>query len=378
MKVTRKAFTLIYTGLSLGALTGIISLSVDFGRVQVAKAQLASAVDAAARYAASGISDGTYVTKAQTAAAANPVDTGTLTLLAGDVELGTWNTTSRTFAVGGATPNALRVTGRLTAGRGTPIPTPFLSLLGRTSTNLYSQSIVCATTSSSGSGGSSDVIGLNSVNLSGGALIRRLASESGTVRVGTNNTMALVPGTYIQGDAYYRTTNPTGPNSAYTGSKIAMTSDMSFPAPVVPSGATNLGAVNVDWQGLTLAAGNYTCTSLTFGGGGTVTLNGDVNIYCSGAVDIGNGCTINTSNGAKKFILNMTSNSTANVNMTSAFYMGFYGPSATLHLTGSSPMIGSAVTNNLNMDGSATLTYTSTLATAGGSGTTSTTVKMVK
>jgi len=55
-------------------LLALTSLAVDFGRAQCAKTELQRAADAAARYAASGIDDGTWADKAVAAARDNLVD----------------------------------------------------------------------------------------------------------------------------------------------------------------------------------------------------------------------------------------------------------------------------------------------------------------
>ena len=49
-------------------LTALTMLAVDCGRVTVAQAELQAAVDAASRYAVTGLADNTAVSKAQTAA----------------------------------------------------------------------------------------------------------------------------------------------------------------------------------------------------------------------------------------------------------------------------------------------------------------------
>src|SRR5688572_20516570 len=77
--------------IAITGLMAVVSLGVDLGRVQVAKTELRTVADAAARYAATGIADGTAVAKAQAVAAENKVDMRPLNLLASDVELGNWD-----------------------------------------------------------------------------------------------------------------------------------------------------------------------------------------------------------------------------------------------------------------------------------------------
>src|ERR1700733_9685456 len=66
----RHGIAILYTILAMVALLAILSLAVDFGRVQVVKTQLQRAADAAARYGAAGLSN---IISGQSAAAANAV-----------------------------------------------------------------------------------------------------------------------------------------------------------------------------------------------------------------------------------------------------------------------------------------------------------------
>jgi len=139
---------LIYMVLILVALMGIASLAVDIGRVQVAKTQLRSAADAAARYGAAELPNGVSAvqTAAKDAANDNTADGTTVTILNSDVEFGTWSTTARTFTVltGAArsNANAIRVTTRRTAATGTAIPLTFAKVIGKTTQDITAQSIV--------------------------------------------------------------------------------------------------------------------------------------------------------------------------------------------------------------------------------------------
>ncbi len=122
-------------------LVGMCSFGVDYARVQLAKTELMRAADTAARYAANGVADGTYLAKAQAAASDNTVDGTTVSLQSSDVELGTWNSTTKVFTTGGASPSAIRVTARRTQARGNPINTTFAAILGRTSADVTAVSV---------------------------------------------------------------------------------------------------------------------------------------------------------------------------------------------------------------------------------------------
>src|SRR5438034_404933 len=116
----------LYALVIMTALIGFCSLGADFGRVEVAKTELRSAADAAARYGAGAITQGVTAVKTRVAAAGldNKVDGLPLTIdTTNDLEFGTWNAATRTFTVltgsNEANANAIRVTAKRMQSRGT-------------------------------------------------------------------------------------------------------------------------------------------------------------------------------------------------------------------------------------------------------------------
>src|SRR4051812_37049384 len=105
----RRGMVLAYACVAMVALLLVCSLAVDFGRVQLVKTELQRAADAAARHAATGISDGTAVSKATYLAGLNYADGTPVVLTMGggsnnDVELGHWDGSS--FTSGGTPTDA--------------------------------------------------------------------------------------------------------------------------------------------------------------------------------------------------------------------------------------------------------------------------------
>jgi len=129
-------------------LVGFVSMAADLGRVQVAQTELQEATDAAARYGAMGLQNIIY---GQSAAASNAATSGLdnrvegtpLVIQPGDVQIGIWDSTARTFTVvtDPTTANAVKVTGVCSAARGTAIPMTFLKALGRSSFDIQASSI---------------------------------------------------------------------------------------------------------------------------------------------------------------------------------------------------------------------------------------------
>src|SRR5688572_28126062 len=114
----------------LVALLAFASLAVDYGRVRLARAELQAAADAAARYAALGISNSTLDAKGIDAANDNTVDSSTLVLTNNDIDLGYWNVTTKTFTEGGSPSNAVRVTASRTESNGNAVPLVFGQIIG--------------------------------------------------------------------------------------------------------------------------------------------------------------------------------------------------------------------------------------------------------
>src|SRR5437867_6406007 len=139
-----RGFSLVWTIVCITVLMTFVSLAVDLGRVQCAKTELYRAADAAARYAATGISDGTSATKAIAAAADNNVDGSPLVLTSNDVVPGTWS--NGTFTAGGASPNAVKITASRTSARGNAIPLTFARMIGTVGCDISTTVVVMATT----------------------------------------------------------------------------------------------------------------------------------------------------------------------------------------------------------------------------------------
>ena len=123
---SRFGVTLVYMAVLMVLLLGFVSLAVDWGRVQMIKTQLLRAADAGARYAATGIADGTYSAKAISAAGANKADETSVIVQSSDVVLGNYNPLlSPTFSTARTPLNAVQVTAARTQARGNAIGLKF-------------------------------------------------------------------------------------------------------------------------------------------------------------------------------------------------------------------------------------------------------------
>jgi Flp pilus assembly protein TadG len=130
---------MLYTMIGMTALTGVVSLAVDYARVQLAKTELQRAADSAVRTAAlsmsAGLSDANTKYYAQYVAGLHTVDGSALALTSADVEFGSWNTSTKVFTVRASSSgsNALRITAQRSAARSNAVPLMWGRLIGKTS-----------------------------------------------------------------------------------------------------------------------------------------------------------------------------------------------------------------------------------------------------
>ena len=116
----RQGIAAAYSILMLVALCGLVSMGVDLGRVQLAKTELRSAADAAARAGVAGLATSVAQAKSDAVdtAAANTCDGSSLVIDPTlDIDFGNWDSNTRTFTLlsGAAQNNANSV--RVTAHR---------------------------------------------------------------------------------------------------------------------------------------------------------------------------------------------------------------------------------------------------------------------
>ena len=342
---------IVYCSVVMTALMAMVSLTVDWGRVETAKTELRNAADAAARYAALGLVDNTYVAKAQLAASQNKVDGSALSLLSTDVDAGYWNPTTHTYTVNGTPKNAVRVNAAKTAARGTAVPLVFASAIGLRTCDVTATSIVHQT--------SLAVVGLNGVTLSGLGVIRRKSTEGGSVTVESNGSWSMASGTSITGDVYYRSSAPSG---TVTGEMTYLPADLAFPTPVTPGGTTNYGAIALTGGSNAVPPGNMAVTSFTVSGNNTLTLYGNTNVYCSGAASF-SGTTTLVTNGYT-LVIYCTSSSAVTITNASALPVSLYAPLSAITLNGSATFTGAVVGNTVSISGPVEYTGTMPIPTA--------------
>lgn len=140
---------LAYAVVALLTLCMLASLAVDYGRVQLVKTELAAVAEAAARAGATQLqtSGQAGLSAAVAVGAANTSDGKAIVLdSTADVFVGTWDETTKAFTAGTSNPNAVKVTARRTAARGTAVTLTWAAVMGKRSTDVTATSIAILTT----------------------------------------------------------------------------------------------------------------------------------------------------------------------------------------------------------------------------------------
>jgi hypothetical protein len=123
---------------------GIGGLAVDITDAYRNQSMLQATADAAALAGiASSLGDENEVDTQATNYAAMNMSTGVhgTVLTTTDVDIGTWNFTTRTFTVGGSNPNAVRAITRRDVNNGNPLATNFLRIAGYQSFDVSTEAI---------------------------------------------------------------------------------------------------------------------------------------------------------------------------------------------------------------------------------------------
>ncbi len=287
----RRGLAIIYLMVVVTVLAGFISFAVDYGRVQLVKTELLAAADAAAPYAARGIENGTYLSKAIDAANDNSADGSPVVLTAADVRLGNWDETLvPKFSTARTPTNAVEITARRAVARGNPVPLLFASLLGFRSCDVHAVSIAMIEP-----GIVSGFIGLH-----GFAVKNNLfsASYDSSVNPNPSQTNYRLKGMLGSNTSITAKNNETvgqvvlGPDGTTNLSLTAPPIVLKEPIPAPASDFSEAPAVNpagtpknLNVSGtMSLPGGSYTFTSITLGNNAKLTFLGPATVYIDGNV----------------------------------------------------------------------------------------------
>ena len=137
----------VMLAVGLAMLIGAAAIAVDLSYLYVERNRLQVAADAAALAGANALPDEAEArSKAIEFAARNMPDTAHGTVLVDqDIEIGAWDTVSRTFTVGATPANAVRVATRRDGVNGNPVSLFFGKVLGINTLDLSASSIAGGT-----------------------------------------------------------------------------------------------------------------------------------------------------------------------------------------------------------------------------------------
>src|SRR5687768_12864121 len=90
---TRKGMSMLYVIIVMTVVFGFASLAMDYGKVQLAKTQLRTAVDSSARHGVQWVSGGktTALPAVNAAAADNTVNGQPISFTNAQIDIGSWN-----------------------------------------------------------------------------------------------------------------------------------------------------------------------------------------------------------------------------------------------------------------------------------------------
>jgi Flp pilus assembly protein TadG len=291
MNSNRRGVAIIWAVIALTAVTAIVSLAVDLGRVQLVKTQLQRVADAAARYGAQGLESGNAVAWAKASATEQTVNGGSYTVVAGDVVTGNWSGSA--FTAGGTPLNAVKMTAACTAARGNAVTLFFGRVIGQASCDVHATSV--ATYADNPTGG---FIGLSSFTVKNNTFVGSYNSSNTTLPthagagskglVGSNGTVLSGNNDILQGDVLL---GPSGSVSGFsvTGATTTQASPITAPAMPAWSPGTNPGSIPSAYtvnSSVTLPHGTYWFTSLTISQSGTLSFDGPSTVYVNGTVDL--------------------------------------------------------------------------------------------
>lgn len=121
----------MFVGVLMVPLLAMTALVIDVGFMYKTRRELQGAADAAALSSVADLPNaGTVKLTAQQYATANHPGHGTI-VAPGDVDLGFWDTSTRSFTAGGLPLNAVRVTARRSDANGNPLQLFFAGVIGR-------------------------------------------------------------------------------------------------------------------------------------------------------------------------------------------------------------------------------------------------------
>lgn len=364
----RRGSAVTYTIVLTPVLLLVCALSVDWGRVQLVKMELNRLCDGAARYAATGVFDGTTLTKAQYVAGHNLVDGQSITVAAADVEPGKWNSSTKTFTATTASPDSVRVTLQKS------VPALFATVAGGSAKTVTVRAIARFTVTGYG------LVGLNSISFSGHSTASYWSNGSGPNasnfgNIASNGPITIGGSSTVNGNVYL---GPSGSVSggSVTGTTSKLGSPLSYPngdaSPYsssnndngqLPNSIMTGNSINMNNKTASIAGGNYFLQNFSVTGNSNITFTGPTTIYCYGSFTMTGGAnTASSIPGNLKLVMvpNPTNgNPPGNISIggNASLYASIYAPQSDISIGGTGSIYGSALGKTINISGTGDVYY---------------------
>lgn len=303
-----------YFWLGMVVVCGFASLALEVGRIRTAKAQLSTAADGAALAGVVSLPSGDYAgaeAAAITVGTANHCEGVPVTMVgAEDVELGIYRLNGRTFTPVGATEpngnevdleesNAVRVYTRRTAARGNPIQLTLARVVMHNTHDVLATAVAFVRGGRTGAG----IVGLDWVRMTGTTMVDSYDTEpydpanpNANASVASNGDIIMVGTCEIFGDAHPGVDGSLDAtsNTTVTGWASPLEEPLVFPPVTVPSGTPNSGLLEIRaHETVTLVPGTYWFTEIKMRSHGTLVIEPQVKIYCTGDIDLEGGTVTN-------------------------------------------------------------------------------------
>jgi hypothetical protein len=375
----RRGFSIVYVGMAMLALFGLVSLAVDLGRVRMIHAQMQAATDASAFAGVMQMPAVDFAAVQQAAidvAAENQADYLSVAVQSSQIEFGTWDAVTRKFTVltgdgsisdprHGA--DALRVTAIRKS-----VPLYFAKVFGVVDPDIRTVAAAYIR------GGPTEfgIVGLDFIDANGNpAAIDSYPAANGPYNnltkrdrasVASNGDIGLQNGDVL-GDARPGVdgTYSAKKNGGATGWHANLQTPLDYPPVTVPAGATQLPNSAAPIAGGT--PGNpkiYKTTNFPLNN--STTFTGPVQVYVTGSVTLKGNTVVTAGNLPSNLQIFVVGVGPVTMNGNTGFYAHVYAPQAPLDYHGTPDFYGTVVAKSITFKGTARIHYDESLDGLGG------------
>ncbi|HEY7116509.1 MAG TPA: pilus assembly protein TadG-related protein [Tepidisphaeraceae bacterium] len=373
---------MVYVVVMMTVLFAFASLSADVGRVYLAKSQLQTAADAAARAACQALPNGGASAArkaAKDAAKDNLCDTDPVSLDPNkDLTFGNWDTASRTFTPMAAgsedNANSVKVTLSRTAANGNPIPLIYGRAVGQRACDIRATSTAC----SIGNTGAYAIIGINYVTITGGATGSYNSSKGAYNKgsnslhhgaIASNGNINISGNTMVDGDVRFGVGKSAAitPPAKASGMVAQLGTTLSFPSTTLPASYTDAGDCIMSSGTIHVAGGNYVFGTIDLSGDAHIIWDGPTKFWVRTAYKVKDSVVIDTYGNvpANRVIYFLPTCKVATWTGTNSCVGELYAPDTDFTISGSAQLYGRITAKSITLSSDGGLYYDEALAPIG-------------